>query len=924
MQVHRLFAACLVLLPGVVQARTVQSLAGRWRFELDPGNKGVSEGWFQRTMADTIALPGTTDTNQKGRRNNDPDPDRLSRRWKYIGKAWYQTDIDVPREWAGKRVTLFLERTRVTRVWLDANEIGSANIRLSVPHVYDLSAQAAPGRHRLTIQVDNNQRLPAGGHLVSEDTQTNWNGIVGRIEMMETEPVWIESLRVIPNVARRSATVRLDLRNTTGKQFAGSIALDAESFNTPAHSRANASRQVTVPAGGQSIDVELPLGPGMVTWDEFSPALYRLTATLRGGQQVTDRAGTEFGMRDFAAAGRMMSVNGKRILLRGRHDGGVWPLTGYPPMDVDSWVKYFRVLKTYGLNHVRFHSWCPPEAAFRAAAREGFYLAPELPLWGWLPDHESPDRPAYLVEEGRAILDSFGNSPAFCMFTLGNELDGERPLMASMVSQLRAYDPQRHTYAIGSNTFLGHPKQQEGDDFWVTMRTRMGEKGRTRASFSHVDLPLGHIETGPPNTENDYSAALEGVTIPVIGHEVGQYQVFPNFDETSKYKGVLEARNFDVMRERLEKAGMLDEWKAYLRATGALSVLGYREEIEAALRTPGFAGYQLLDIQDYPGQGTALIGILDAFMDSKGLITPERWREFTNRTVPLLRFDKYVWTTSETFGSEALLSHFGPDALASATLDWTLHDASGKTLRSGSLPGARVEQGSLAKLGSIQIALSTLPAPAQYELFVWIRGTEFRNRYPVWLFPATVDTSAPASVTVSRKLDAAARSKLASGGTVVLFPAGGMEMLFMTDFWNYSMFKKISDERKAAPAPGTMGLLMDPSHPALREFPTSFHTDWQWWNLVKHGHALPLDETPANYRPIIQVIDNPFRDHKLGLLIETKYGGGKLLICGVGLPDMTDKPEARQLLHSLLRYAASADFHPGTALDPVVVDRMVQ
>jgi hypothetical protein len=909
--------------------RALVSLAGAWRSELDPEDKGVGGGWFNRSLGGTVQLPCTTDTNQQGTKDDVRHADRLSRKWTYAGKAWYQREIDIPASWAGKRVTLFLERTRVTRVWLDAMEMGAQNVRLSVPHVYELSGRASPGHHRLTILVDNAQRLPAGGHLVSEDTQTNWNGILGRIELLGTEPVWMEDVRVTPDVKRRVAAVRIRLRNNSGEDFAGSISLGAESFNTKLRGSASAERAITVRGGEQTAEIDVPMGAGMLTWDEFDPALYRLTATLSaaGSGQIWDRTETEFGMRDFGAAGTMLSVNGKRIMLRGRHDSGVFPLTGFPPMDVESWMRYFQVLKSYGLNHVRFHSWCPPEAAFQAAAREGFYLAPELPLWGAIPDHDIADRVPYLEQEGRAIMDSYGNSPAFCMFTLGNELGGERPAMAAMVSGLRAYDG-RHAYAIGTNAFFWQPQQQAGDDFWVTMRTREGEAGRTRGSYSHADLPLGHIELGPAGTQHDYRAAMEGVTIPLIGHEVGQYQTFPNFDEAAKYKGVLEARNFGVMRERLEKAGMLDQWRDFVRASGALSVLCYREEIEAALRTPGFAGFQLLDIQDYPGQGTALVGILDAFMESKGLITAEQWREFCNRTVPLLRFDKYVWTTAETFRGEALLSHFGPEGLEDASVAWTLTDGAGNTVRSGNLAGLRVAQGSLTKLGAVTIPLEGLPAPARYELLLTLRGTQFRNRYPVWVFPAAVDTPAPGAVWVSRALDAETRRKLEAGGTVLLFPelknpATSTDVLFMTDFWCYPMFKAITDGQKKPASPGTMGLLMNPAHAALRQFPTDFHTDWQWWNLVKNSRALILDETPANYRPIVQAIDNPFRDHKLGLVMETRFGGGKLLICGIDLPRLADKPEARQLMRSLLDYAASSEFHPAATLDASLVVKLV-
>ena len=166
-----------------------------------------------------------------------------------------------------------------------------------------------------------------------------------------------------------------------------------------------------------------------------------------------------------------------------------------------------------------------------------------------------------------------------------------------------------------------------------------------RGSFATVDAPLGHVQIGPANTMTDYRRSIAGVRVPVIGHEVGQYTVFPDFREIAKYTGVLRARNLEIFREKLRAKGMLDQAEQFRQASGALAVLCYREDIEAALRTPGFGGFQLLDLQDFPGQGTALVGILDAFMDSKGLIEPKAWREFCSEVVPLVRMKKYAWTT---------------------------------------------------------------------------------------------------------------------------------------------------------------------------------------------------------------------------------------------------------------------------------------
>ena len=240
----------------------------------------------------------------------------------------------------------------------------------------------------------------------------------------------------------------------------------------------------------------------------------------------------------------------------------------------------------------------------------------------------------------------------------------------------------------------------------------------------------------------------------------------------------------------------------------------------------------------------------------------------------------------------------------------------------------QIPQGTLASLGEIRIPLKGIPAPAKLRLELTLQGTDFRNSYDIWVYPEAVDT-APGQVLISRTLDEATRQALSSGGSVLLLPQlsalpqsiGGA---FAPDFWNYGMFRKFAEERRMPVAPGTLGMLCDPKHPALSRFPTEFHANWQWFHLLRNSRALILDSMPAGYRPIVQVIDNYERAHKLGALFEARVGPGKLVVCSIDLPKLQDHPEARQLLHSLLYYMNSGLFAPPTALDEAAVERILQ
>jgi len=905
--------------PPVRAQRTAEraraSLAGEWRFRIDPQNVGVGERWQELRLQENLTLPGSLDSNGKGTLNAESSTDGLSRKYlPFRGKVWYQRDIEVADSWAGRRVALVLERSASSQVWLDDREAGETQASRHTPHVHELGELASPGRHTLTILAGS--ALP------------------GRIELLATDRVWVRQVNVYPDIGARKARVSVEIANATRDTVKGVVRLEARSVNgSREHTPAPVDLEFAAQPGRQRFESELTMGEGMQRWDEFQPAFYQLAAALKAtgdGASYADRMDTSFGMWEIAQRGAKLQFNGRTVFLRGRSAGANSPITGQQPYDVKAWRSFFRNNKDYGLNHLRAYGF-PPEAAFEAADLEGVYIQAELGAGSPI----SMDRVEALVAEASALLETYGNHPSFCLFTLGNELWGEQAAMRQIISRLQARDHRRRLFASGSNNFYGVQECLEGDDFWVTWRTRRGSEGNVRASFSCADTPPGHIETGPPNTERDYGKALEGVPVPVIAHEIGEFQVYPNYDEIPKYTGVLLPRNLETFRKNLDKAGMLDQWPDFLRASGALAVLCYKEDIEAAHRTRGFGGYQILDLADQHVQGTALVGILDAFNQSKGLIQPESWRHFCNSTVPLLRFPKYTWSAAETFAAEVQVAHYGPAALRDALLAWTLKDQTGQVTRSGELRPASIPQGDAAKLGEISLPLNGLKSPARYDLELLVRGTPFRNQWPLWVFDSAIDTRLPSGVTVTRKLDATAQQNLVAGDKVLLIPdledlrantqmAGKfVDGQFQTDFWSYSMFQRIATNLEMKPSPGTLGLLMNPNHAALAQFPTEFHSNWQWWHLVKNGRAVVLDAAPTGYRPIVQVIDNVNRNHKLGLVFEFRVGKGKLLICTADLLQLKDHPEAAQLLHSLLAYAASEKFDPAAAIDLTMLRKIM-
>ena len=824
-------------------------LSGTWQFALD--RQGTMKAGD--ALTETIQLPGTTDTNKKGDFTaKSEETTHLTRPWSYKGKAWYQREVEIPATWKGKPVYLFLERTKPSEVYIDGQLVGTSN-DISTPQVFNLPKGLKPGKHQLTIMVDNASGVPeqlyASSHAYTEDTQTNWNGIIGRIELF----------------------------TVNGLQFTG----------------------------------DFPAKSGLANISSVNPIF-----------------------KDFHIEGQHFYANGHRIFLRGKHDACVWPLTGHVAMDVESWKDYLGTCDAYGLNHVRFHSWCPPEAAFVAADELGIILQPELPFWGDFNDKDTLLM-NFLHKEGENILRTYGHHPSFRMFALGNELWGSIDKMAEFIEDFRKIAPDK-VYTFGSNYYLGYQGVKKGMDYFTTCR--VGGEGwgnyntHTRGSFSFADAADGGmINHFYPNTMMNFEegcklAFPEGSAwtkaVPVISHETAQFQTYPDYDEIKKYTGTLYPYNMEVFRSRLEKAGMLDQAKDFHQASGLWSLQLYKQDIEMDLRTKNMAGFQLLDLQDYPGQGSAYIGILDAFMDPKGLCTEREWRQWCAPVVPLLVADKFCFTIEDGIHAWIQVANYSGQSLNGKTLRWELVEANDNTAVSSGEMKLPATEG-LFTAGELNISLNKLDKPTQLQLCLSIDETEYfgvpyHNTYDLWAYPAWSDLSKLESkVTVTNELDALAISQLEKGKSVLLMPeasdlcVGG---LFQTDYWNYRMFKTIAENNKKSVSPGTLGILTDPKHPIFKGFPTQMHTNWQWFPIIKASHPFMLDNTGKDYRPIVQVIDNIERNHKLGLIFEFAVGNGKLLVCMADLESATSYPEGRAFYRSVLEYMVSEDFAPKTRI----------
>ncbi|WP_373512903.1 sugar-binding domain-containing protein [Persicitalea sp.] len=941
--------ACWLLgLPSAFAQEKI-SLAGEWQLQLDPNDKGLMADWWKpnHNFNDRVKLPGSLTTNGKGNavtlatpwmgeiidssyffadryRKYRQDPIKIPFWLKpdkyYAGPAWYKREIELPADWAKKRITLNLERCHwKTMVYVNGQFCGTRN-SLVAPHQFDLSKQLKPGKNTIIIRVDNSYIVNVGNnaHSVADHTQTNWNGLIGDLSFNVGELTYLEDVQIHPKLSTSSIEVAVSLHQPRRQSFKGSLILQAKS-NTGEITTypqlkvlVNFSDEITEQTATYAI-------PNAQLWDEFAPNLYELTARLvdEQGQEVSAKK-VPFGIREITTTGTRLAINGRPIFLRGDVDCAAFPLTGYPPTTEGPWEKIMKTAKEYGLNHLRFHSWCPPEAAFAVADRLGMYLHIESPLWanqvsgvgtGGVVDD-------FIYDESERIIKQYGNHPSFCLMAYGNEPGGanQNDFLGRWVDHFKQKDARR-LYTSGA----GWPTIPE-NQFHDAPNARIQRWGEGLNSI---------INIGIPRTDFDWrDITKKAGSIPYVSHEIGQWCAYPNFKEIPKYTGVLKPTNFEIFRDMLNESGMGDQANDFLNSSGRLQTLCYKADIEAALRTPGFAGFQLLGLHDFPGQGTALVGALDVFGESKGYTTPEEYRTFSNPTVLLARMEKLIYQNNETVQAALEIAHFGTEELKNQTIDWQLLNTAGKVVQRGSFTKDKIAIDNCQTVGTAQIPLSGFKKPEMLTLKVAFEGTEqaanpVTNSWNIWVYPANVNPDvAVGKAVVTNSLTSEVVKQLENGANVLLLPYGhvkrgkGAEVAigFSSIFWNTSYTNN--------QPPHTLGLVCDPKHPLFATFPTEMSSNYQWHDIVMHSQTIILNDFQKSLRPLIQPIDDWFESRRLSLAFEAKVGRGKLMVCSVDLDtDIDDRPSARQLKYSLLNYMNSKKFNP---VEEVTLDKIEQ
>ena len=868
-----------------------------------------------------IQLPGTTDIAGLGTPDTlpvqlaKPQVLRLTRRHSFVGQAYYSRHFDVPSKLAGRPLELTLERV----LWRSIVSIDGQPVTaldhtdesLVTPHRYSIPAGLSEGPHTIEVMVDNRRQYDISVdelcHSYTDATQVKWNGILGRMELRALPDVSIDRVEVYPDSTLRRLDVVIEVTNHTAEILnSQSMVITSPMQGGTSDIWSSQPLQEALVPGTSTLTLSCKLPSNAPRWSEQHPDMLALSVGIETEKGLVEKM-MRIGLRDIRTRGNKMLVNGEPVFLRGTLECCIFPLTGCPPTDRDGWLRVFTAARQWGLNHLRFHSWCPPEAAFEVADEMGFYLSVELPIWATNLGSD-PSVYDFLRHEYESVIRQYGNHPSFCMLSVGNELQYDFDFLNRFVAEMKVRDP-RHLYTTTSFTFEkghgGHPEPE--DQYFVTQWT---DNGWVRGQ--------GVFDAEPPTFNRNFNAATAGISVPIVTHEIGQYSVYPDVNEISRYTGSLDPLNLKAVRADLEQKGLLDRADDWLQASGRLAALLYKEEIERAMKTSGISGYQLLGLQDFPGQGTALVGLVNAFWESKHVVEPEWFRQFCAPVVPLANFDRAVYRTSKPFLADIQLANYSGQPIIGREMQWSLLRSDSTLVQRGTLPLREVPNGDVFRIDSLRVSLADITEASQLTLRLEVLGTDWHNEWHVWAYPPVQPVEKDVAVTASLP---EAEHLLSLGRTVILSPAlgslRGLEGKFLPVFWSPVHFPKQA---------GTMGLTLEARHPAFTHFPTEGHSDWQWWRMTKRSTVLDIDSLTSAVTPLVSCVDNFMHNRRLCTLFEARVGEGRLLFSAIDLlsGDEAQSPELQQLLYSLRRYASSNQFTPKCTMTPAQLESLFQ
>lgn len=907
--------------------RQTISLNGKWHFALDPDKKYIPQDSNRSELADFITIPGSWEEQGFG----GPSKHHPIGTWKkdreYVGAAWYSKDVFIPEEMKDQMIILTISGVRwITKLYINNECIGEDESLIS-DHAFDATEKIRFGQpNKIDIYVNNEMKYPLQeSHIHSYHTATNWGGITGGVCLEAIPRTHIETVRYSSNLDDQVVEFEIDYKHSHQSQ--------GNHLSIGIYDQKGSLKQTSmewIDHKSNRMKVLVPFWEDILFWDDYQPNLYKVKACILDSDTAIDQYELTLGIRSIKTEEKHILINHRPKFFRGYVDCCIFPQTGYPSWDKEHYRKQFLTVKEYGFNHVRLHGWTPPKPFWEAADEEGMFVQTELPHWSFLYKNrdEEPNQEVheFLTKELMRVIARLNEHPSFVFLSLGNELishEGHEALN-KLVQLCRRVDSTR---LYTDNTGFGHlPAHDREGDYYIP-------------TLNHHP-PITTDYAGTPNTYEDYQMITSQSSKPIIGHEHGQFTMYVRPQEEEKYKGILRPHWLKTTMETLESKHLLNRVDDYIEASGKLQARAYKENIERARRTDGLAGVQLLDIRDFPGQGHATTGVLDAFWDSKGTITPEEFRAFNDETVLLMRSFTRTLYAGEKLQVTIDLSNFSSKTISNGMLKWEV--AGDQTVfNTGSISISEAATGGVSTLGVI-----TVQTPAgksqtltlrvrfisgdqviknEWEFWTYQRPILHQKASRIWTDVQELRTSIYGArftgkigmegfsykedkdmeLAISDHLSPELLQFLLDGGKAWILAKEDnqfdeVKTRFLPIFWNYIWFP--------SQVGTTMGMIIH-DHPVFKDYPHDGISNWNWFHLVDRASAINLD-TVSQITPIVEVIDNHNRGKHLSYCFETKVGEGNLYVSSFNIIPNLKRPEVESLLHQTIHYLISEKFCP--------------
>ncbi|MCU0916561.1 MAG: hypothetical protein MUC88_18655 [Planctomycetes bacterium] len=923
-RLHNKIALAVAEVPPSVRAGTHDTisrqidLSGSWQFDVDPEDVGVREKWFEgrRSFQRQIQVPGAWNAQgvefetqeqlqrylaqpvEEKLRGPGTEADRLFH--VYPGPGWYRRIVQVPGAWRGRTIWLkFGGVHRNADVWIDGRHVGT-HIGYVVPFEYDVTEFVTPGREAaITLRVDARRNRDIDPLMGCMDTldflYLTWGGVHRGVSLEATGDSWLDDVFVVPHVADGSVEVRVTPGHATAAVY--------RPLRVAVEVRDQQDQRVAgcdAPLPWESTTAVTLRVPDARPWSPERPHLYVAHVTCLDGQKRLDEKRVRFGLREFRVAGGRFLLNGQPIFLRGYGDDCIYPNTIAPPVDRGEYRKRFQVVKDFGFNFARHHSWMPVEEYLDAADEMGIMLQPEFPIAYRWDLAAKPETKALYLKLWQEMIRRNRNHPSIVAWCMGNELYDSFEQAPAMYRLAKELDPTRPV--IDSDGVARKPRETLDYAVWQFSES---------ASCGYQDAKY-RFEPG---------------SLPVVAHEMGYFVTLPDLRQLELFREGLKPYWLYEVRDKARSTGAESAYLRWVDCSNRLQAACLKTNIEAARRS-SLQGYHVWLFQDYPWCAE---GVVDMFYRPKA-VTAERFRAFNAPTVLLPAQDRRNYRCGEKVEFPLSVSRYEQPATAGATLHWELRSGE-ERLATGAQTGLAIPCGEVRHLTTISFEVPRLPRAEQLRLTVQLDDTQgpAANEWKIWCFPAERRVTGKfavagsnwlqlrypqsadkeqAQLLVTDRWEPAVLDRLAAGGRVLMldpepvFPAA--KTRYRPSGWDPS-----------DPA-GHVGTIFDSQHPALRAMPAEGWCDLQFYDLIQGGKAVLLEKTPVTGEPILRMIDVPQRLARKAYLFEMKVGPGKLLVSGLNFSAAVpaDDPAAAYCLDELVRYTLSDEFLPGANVAP--------